>query len=611
MFQITARSGASKGTSWVIAERPLVFGRDIVCDIRVSDPLVSRRHCQIWLDGDRVTLRDLGSSNATFVNGEPVKEARLEPGDEVAVGSAIFLVARVVMDTEVPSFSPKSPPPTQSLVPGEPLYLDRDRTALVVQGRPRTAEDLSELFALGRLLSEASSFSGLIMALVQRVADRFSPRVVLVAYRRYLGEGLDFYPQDSHRLFSSRYPVDEVIGRCMQDQRGVLLPEGYRNGEEAGVRTTLVAPMVLGQEAIGALIVQAESPVQIYDEGDLEFLLAVAQVTAPYAHALDRLRILERENELLVAGAAEGVALIGESTAIERVRGLARDCARSDLNTIVLGETGTGKELVVRLIHQLSARSSAPLTVVNCAAIPPELLESELFGYERGAFTGAHKQKTGLFEESDGGTMFLDELCDLSPANQARLLRAIETGIFRRLGGTSDIRVNVRFISATNRNMAEEVKSGAFRRDLYHRLGVFEITIPPLRERKSDIQLLAKHFHRQARERLGNRTLGFTEDALRYLEGQPWHGNVRELRNRIERAMVTAPTERIRRKDLEQSPDAAHSDGEQPLATLEEAEKAHIHEALLRCDGNIAAAAQLLDIGRSTLYRKVSEYRLL
>ncbi len=610
MYQITAKTGNAKGTSWIVAAQPIVFGRDVTCEIKVSDPLVSRRHCEVLLDGEAVTIRDLGSSNATFVNGDPIKEARLRPGDEVAVGSAIFLVTHVRDAGSMTPPPPSSPPPTRSLIMGEPVYMKRDNVAFIVQGRPRTAEDLSDLFALGRALSEASTTSGLVTALVQRVSERFAPKTIYVAFRRAGDDGFSIYPpDDSEKSTVSKYAVRDTVRQVLEGQHGVLLPESCRRDGEAGIRTTAAAPMVLGKDAIGAIVVQSESPAQIYDESDLEFLLAQAQVAAPYARAIERMEVLERENELLVSGAVEGAAIIGDSAAVNHVRALARDCARSDLNALVLGETGTGKELVVKLIHRLSTRADAPLVIVNCAAIPAELLESELFGYERGAFTGAHGQKIGLFQEADNGTLFLDELCDLSLPNQARLLRAIETGVFRRLGGTADIRVNVRVIAATNRSIAAEVERGNFRRDLYHRLNMFEIIIPPLRERKSDIRLLAEHFHRLGRERFGRKTTGFSNDAIRYLESQPWHGNVRELRNVIERAMVVAPYESIRPEDLEQNREAhAQLSEEAPFLSLAELEKQQIIEALRRSDGNVKAAAQLLDIGRSTLYRKLDDY---
>lgn len=612
MYQITAKTGSSKGTSWVVENEPLVFGRDMNCDIKVSDPLVSRRHCEVALAEGKVTLRDLGSSNATFVNGEPISTADLAAGDEVAVGSAVFLVTRV---REVGTHTP--PPsqgnsPTSSLIIGEPVYLQHDRVTLFSQARPRTAEDLADLFTLSRALSEASTTTGLITALIQRVAERFEPEAVCVALHHATDGTMTCFPPGSDGSFKSKTSTTEMVNQVSSRQRGMLIPESCRNNGEAGMRTSVAAPIVLGNDVIGALLVQSTSPARIYDETDLEFLMAQALTAAPYFRAIERMELLERENRRLVTGAAEGLAIIGKSDAINRVRAMAKDCARSDMNALVLGETGTGKELVVSMIHRLSDRSEHPLTIINCAAIPAELLESELFGYERGAFTGAHGQKKGTFEESDGGTLFLDELCDLSLPNQARLLRAIETGVFRRLGGQADITVNVRVIAATNKSIAEEVEAGRFRRDLYHRLNTFEIVIPPLRERQADIPVLAEHFHRVAQERLGYRTMGFSPDAVEYLNNQPWTGNVRELRNVVERAMVVAPYDAIRPEDLQRDVvyRAERKTDNEPILTLAEMEKHQIIKALNRHNGNVKAAAETLDIGRSTLYRKITEYDL-
>jgi len=610
LYQITAKTGNAKGTSWVVAAVPLTFGRDINCDITVGDPLVSRRHCEVALVNDRVHIRDLGSSNATFVNGEPVSEAELTAGDEVAVGSAVFLVTRV---RDVGSHTP--PPsqgnsPTSSLVIGEPVYMKRDSDTLLSRARPRTAEDLADLFTLGRALSEASTTSGLITALIQRVSERFEPRAICVALNHSTDGSVAFFPPGSESAFSPKTSPADMAAQVATQQRGMLIPESYRIRGDAGIRTTAASPIILGKDVIGALLVQTQSPERIYDETDLEFLLAQALVAAPYFRAIERMELLERENRRLAAGTAEGVAIVGNSDAVSKLRTLAKDCARSGLNAVVLGETGTGKELVVRMIHRLSDRAERPLTILNCAAIPAELLESELFGYERGAFTGAHGLKKGIFEECDGGTLFLDELCDLSPANQARLLRVIETGVFRRLGGTADITVNVRVIAATNKSIAREVESGRFRRDLYHRLNMFEIVIPPLRERKNDISVLAEHFHRLAQERLGYRTVGFSAEAIDYLTEQPWPGNVRELRNVVERAMVVAPFDAIRPEDLRR--DVVYrvesTDEGTPFLSLAAAEKRQVLEALQRSNGNVKAAAELLDIGRSTLYRKLADY---
>ncbi|MGC9054121.1 MAG: sigma-54 interaction domain-containing protein, partial [Candidatus Hydrogenedens sp.] len=340
---------------------------------------------------------------------------------------------------------------------------------------------------------------------------------------------------------------------------------------------------------------------------DLEYLLAMAHTLAPYLRAAERMQQLEWENQRLISGGINFDPLIGESKAIQKVRSLARDCAHSDLCVLILGETGTGKELVARLIHNLSYRSQKKLVVVNCAAIPEELFESELFGHERGAFTGAHATKIGLMEEANNGTLFLDEIGDLSLNHQARLLRAIETGTFRRIGGSSDIRVDVRVLCATNKDLPSEVNAGRFRRDLFHRLNAFVISIPPLRERIEDIPLLADYFLQQVRRKYPVRATRFSSQSLKWLQNQPWHGNVRELRNLIERASIVAKSEEIQPQDLV-SELTVYTPEKFP--TLEELEKAHIIKALQQAQGNVVSAAEMLGIGKSTLYRKLAEYRI-
>ncbi|HOL21198.1 MAG TPA: sigma-54 dependent transcriptional regulator, partial [Candidatus Hydrogenedens sp.] len=369
----------------------------------------------------------------------------------------------------------------------------------------------------------------------------------------------------------------------------------------------VIAPIALGKEIIGAFVISADTPHRFYEEADLEYLLAMAHTLAPYIRAAERMQQLEWENQQLIAGGLNFDPLIGNSKAIQKVRALARDCARSDLCVLILGETGTGKELVARLIHNLSHRAQKKLVVVNCAAIPDELFESELFGHEKGAFTGAHTTKIGLMEEADNGTLFLDEIGDLSLSHQARLLRAIETGTFRRVGGNTDIHVNVRVLCATNKDLPAEVNAGRFRRDLFHRLNAFVITIPPLRERRDDIPILADYFLQQVRRRFPVRPKQFSPQALKWLDSQPWYGNVRELRNLIERSAVVARADIIQPQDL--ATELKEYTTEKFL-TLEEMEKEHIIKALQRCQGNVVSSAELLGIGKSTLYRKIAEYQI-
>ncbi len=315
--------------------------------------------------------------------------------------------------------------------------------------------------------------------------------------------------------------------------------------------------------------------------------------------------------------------IIGNSAAMCRVLRLAGEVALTDTTVLVTGESGTGKELISKAIHFNSRRSAGPFRAVNCATVPTALLEAELFGYERGAFTGAVGRKPGKFELASGGTLFLDELGDMSLDMQAKLLRVLEEQEFERLGGTRKVRVDIRLIAATNKDLPELIQAGRFREDLYYRINVFPIHIPPLRERKEDIVLLARHFVSQLGEAMGKKDLKLTEEAEAFLHQQRWQGNVRELRNVIERAMILCRGDLITSRHLlineplgdGRSRESSFSKlSERILADgaidLEGLEKELIEEALKRTHNNVSQAARLLGLSRATLRYRLEKYRL-
>jgi transcriptional regulator with GAF, ATPase, and Fis domain len=279
---------------------------------------------------------------------------------------------------------------------------------------------------------------------------------------------------------------------------------------------------------------------------------------------------------------------------------------------LIQGESGTGEELVARAIHDLSHRKDRPFVVINCSAYPETLLESELFGHERGAFTGAVRQKPGRFEQADGGTVFLDEIGEISPSAQIKLLRVLQTREFERLGGERRISVDVRILAATNRDLLREVEAGAFREDLFYRLNVIPVLMPPLRERKNDIPLLARHFLQKFSEEQGRPIGDFTPDAMRLLLDYPWPGNVRELENMVEHAVVLTKGDKVDARDF---PGSLHAPtivmATMPShGTMEDSERRLLADTLRACSGNRAEAARRLGIGRSTLYAKLRKFGL-
>ncbi|WP_415908722.1 sigma-54 interaction domain-containing protein [Oleiharenicola sp. Vm1] len=311
----------------------------------------------------------------------------------------------------------------------------------------------------------------------------------------------------------------------------------------------------------------------------------------------------------------EGALLIGESEAMRRLRRAAEEVARSDVTVLIEGESGTGKELVARLIHERSARAAQPFIFVNCAALPEQLVEAELFGHRKGAFTDARADKPGRFQLANGGTLFLDEIGDLSPKGQGDLLRVLEDGAFRMVGGTELVRVDVRVVAATNKNLLDAVAAGRFREDLYYRLHVIPIAVPPLRERADDVPLLIEAFlvrfcakHRRRPKRLA-------PEAMRLCQRFPWPGNIRQLRNVVERLVVTSSGNVI---GVDELPDdiraqdgAAASVAIRPGMTIEEAEKLLIAQTIKHATANRAAAARLLGISRRALQYKLKRYGLL
>ncbi len=318
----------------------------------------------------------------------------------------------------------------------------------------------------------------------------------------------------------------------------------------------------------------------------------------------ENVRLKEQVTEL-----EKSTDIIGKSPQMQRIFKLIESVAQTDTTVMIRGESGTGKELIARAIHNNSERRYFPLVTLNCGGMPEGVLESELFGHERGAFTGAHYRRKGKLELADGGTLFLDEIGNIDKKTQMDLLRVIETKQFSRVGGNEIIKVDFRIISATNRDLEEGVKEGMFREDLYYRLNVFSIEVPPLRERTGDIQLLADHFLRKYSESMAKPFEGLSNDAIEKIKSYHWPGNVRELENAIERAIVIGTPPTIKATDMPFSLKES-SNNAAPAGSLEAMERCHIEKVLAEQNWNISRSAETLKIDRATLYNKIQKYGL-
>ena len=400
------------------------------------------------------------------------------------------------------------------------------------------------------------------------------------------------------RLQDERWDL-VLLDVWLKDRDGLSLLEAA----EGRVRDVPVV-MISGHASI-------ESAVKAVRLGAYDFLekpLALERVLLTAQKAIER-RDLLAEIAAMRGRADPEAVLLGSSAAMERLRAEIVRVAPTDARVLIIGENGTGKELVARALHRGSGRADAPFVEVNCAAIPEELIESELFGHVKGSFTGATEDRRGKFEEADGATLFLDEVGDMSPKTQAKVLRALQESRFARVGSTKAIASDARVLSATNKDLQAEIGRGTFREDLYFRLAVVPIQVPPLRERAEDIPELARHFLELASARFGRRPKKLAPDAVKALAAHRWPGNVRELKNLIERLMILAPGDEISAEDL---PFADGADVLPPDAPLKDArddfERRYILAVLRRHRGNVTRAAEALGLERSNLYRKLKGY---
>jgi two-component system nitrogen regulation response regulator NtrX len=361
-----------------------------------------------------------------------------------------------------------------------------------------------------------------------------------------------------------------------------------------------------------------ESAVRAIKMGAFDFVekpLSLEKTVLVVRNAL-RQRHLEAENQALRARVETQHTMVGDSYTIQQLREQVAMAAPTNGRVLIFGENGTGKELVARTIHAMSRRRSGPFVEVNCAAIPEELIESELFGHVRGAFTGAVADRRGKFELAHGGTIFLDEIGDMSLKTQAKVLRVLQEQVLTAVGGSRDTRVDARVLAATNKDLTQEIRAGRFREDLYFRLAVVPIFVPPLRDRQEDIPLLAEHFMVMLAREYGRRPKVFERDALTALQQYAWPGNVRELRNLVERLMIMVPGERITSRDLAfldatvvPPAEPARPSGMTPLHDArDQFERDYILRALAHQQGNISRTAEILGVERSNLYRKMKAF---
>jgi Nif-specific regulatory protein len=619
------------------------LGRSANNRIVLKDELCSREHAEVFQAEGQWQVRDLGSLNGTRLNGQPVRtDAILAPLDELHLGRTQLVFVEDVR--QLPS-----PPPTRGskrdeslaikqrlaqtrfeaptqIIPmppkaaAPPAAQDPSKTIPSARLRPRE-RDLALLYKLALEMGAADALRDLVRVVLDGLFAGIPAEVgaVLTVQEGRDLELLAYRNRDAAQ--QTYHKVSQFVSREVLASKEAVLAENIadnsslRNRESLGelqVSSLICAPVLFEGAVLGLIHLYRTSPGDGLDADDLDFALAVARQLGVAMHQLSRQESLSAENRALRDQLRLESELVGASAALESIESQIARVAETNATVLIRGESGVGKELVARAVHMSSPRRDGPFVTLNCAALTESLLESELFGHERGAFTGATEKLIGKFEAAHQGTIFLDEIGEMALNTQAKFLRVLEGHPFERIGGNTPIRVDVRVLAATNSPLEEGIRAGKFRRDLFYRLQVVEITVPPLRDRKADVPALAEHFLKRFVRETGRRIRGFTPTAMKKLTDHDWPGNVRELRNAIERAVALGTGPQLDANDIWLSsldPPTPPAAKFEPVS-LDELEKRHILQTLQHTDWNKSQTATILGIERSTLDRKIKGYDL-
>ncbi|MBI4230027.1 MAG: sigma 54-interacting transcriptional regulator [Planctomycetes bacterium] len=648
-------TGPGQGTRHPLDGKEVPIGRSPPGGITLPDTKASRHHVTLARDGASWRVRDEGSRNGTRLNGKAVREAALTHLDILEVGSTRlrFLSEEAPAGAGVAGEgagepddalggTDDAPPITETLDSTQLRLLRREREASVPAGGEREGaagistealrqahERLVELVDFARTAASCATTADLLRLACARVRELLSADRVVAFLRSPDGT---LQPVPAEEVPASPVPEGPgvrpqpvprgIVERAVSQRVAVLSRRPESDDRFAdrpsvalgGLSTAMAAPLMRGDVPRGGLYADRLGSAEAFTRSELEFLMAFGAVASDALRAQEELDRMSREVDHFARDAERRFRIVGDSPRLREVLAFVDRAGPTDAPILLTGESGTGKELVARAIHSASRRARFPFEVVSCGAIVPDLIEGELFGHVRGAFTGAVEDRAGRFEAASGGTLFLDEVGDLPAPCQATLLRALEHACIRRVGDTAERPVDVRLVSASRNDLLAAVKEGRFREDLFYRLHVLSVTLPPLRERPEDVGPLAEHFLRLLAAEIGRPVPALEPSALERLRRHPWPGNVRELRNVLERVLVESPRRSLRGADFPDallvppSPDAL---GPQDLPgswKMEDLESWHLSRALAAAGGNKAKAAQMLGIDRSTLYAKMKKY---
>ena len=622
--RLIAVSGPLKDSTFPISTVELPLGRDPANVIAIGDPSLSRRHCVLSRDGELCRIRDLESRNGTFVNGVAVKETKLNHGDQISVGDSVFVFLLQEEGEEITpgkvEFDDSQPTQTTARIqPQDVLYLHPDRLLKELPLTSGLAKNLNALLKISRAVHAIRDLDALqaeILTQIFEVAPAERGAILLDShgkeqfgsvFARQRVPGAQPAVRVSRTI--ARHVLENGVAILGADVPGSGSFSGVESLVASQVHSLLCVPLTVFERVIGCIYLDTSNSANRFLEDHLQLVAAIAAISAIALENARRLQWLEQENLRLATEINLEHNLIGDSACMREVYQFLSRVAPIDTTVLIQGESGTGKELAARALHRNSARADKPFVAINCAAIPEDLLESELFGHERGSFTGAVALKKGRLEVAHCGVVFLDEIGEMSPALQVKLLRVLQEREFERIGGLRPISVDIRLIAATNKNLEEAVKAGAFRQDLYYRLNVVSITMPALRERREDIPTLASYFVGKHSKRCKVKPKEISREAMACLVNYDWPGNVRELENAIERALVLGSSEMIRPEDL---PESVLEKDPPPGVTaaryhtaVKDLKKQLILNALQETKGSYTDAARILGVHPNYLHRLI------
>jgi len=601
-------SGPLEGTVRAVTDGPLTVGRDFANELMIGDPAVSRKHCTISaVPGGTYEVTDLESHNGTFVNGVQVRHTPIQHGDRIRIGTSEF--AFLTSEEDEAGRPPSGIGKETTSVPLRALFLDqRSGLPANASGIGRMARDLSAFFKIANVINSTHDVNALQRELLELISEVIPATQGAIVLQPTADE--EPYPACTWSRDDEQPHVEireEWAQRAMWERCAVFTVASTESAEHV-----LCVPLVAVENILGVIYLIAPATSAPFGEDHAYFLSSVSRIAAVTLENLLKLDSLRAENQRLRAD-VETDTLIGESRAMTRVTEFIGRVAKGDSTVLIRGESGTGKELVARAIHTNSLRPGSPFVAINCAAIPETLLESELFGHEKGAFTGAAAIKKGKLEAAEDGTLFLDEIGELAPLLQAKILRALQQREFERLGGTRLLPFNARVVAATNKNLEQAIKSGEFRQDLYYRLNVVSVALPPLREHREDIPLLAMYFAKKFAAKCKRGFKGITPEGRALLMQYSWPGNVRELENAIEHAIVLGLTDEIRPEDLPEAMLEEQASGEVAALyhnTLNQTKRQLVITAMDDAKGNHVEAARLLGIHPKYLHRLIKNLNL-